>query len=99
VRLLAASVTHNPVPAGRDGIKCARRVVRPIEHVDADRVHVICVGAQRGQLGRGIGIQRQPDAQTGIGAVVAMAIMERLDGMADRVAIDEVDQYRPAFAH
>jgi hypothetical protein len=25
--------------------------------------------------------------------------MERLDGMADRVAIDEVDQYRPAFAH
>ena len=39
------------------------------------------------------------DAQTGIGTVVAMAIMERLDGMADRVAIDEVDQYRPAFAH
>jgi hypothetical protein len=28
-----------------------------------------------------------------------MAIMERLDGMADRVAIHEVDQYRPAFAH
>jgi hypothetical protein len=99
VRLLAASVAHNPVPAGRDGIKCAHRAAGPIEHVDAHRVDVIYVGAQRGQLGRGIGIQRQPDAQTGIGTVVAMAIMERLDGMADRVAIDEVDQYRPAFAH
>jgi len=99
MRLLAASITHNPVPAGRDGSKCARRVVGPIGHVDADRIDVIYVGTQRGQLSRGIGVQRQPDAQTGIGAVVAMAIMERLDGMADRVAIDEVDQHRPAFAH
>ena len=62
-----------------------------VSGADADRVDVIDVGAQSGQFGRGIGIQRQPDPQTGIGTVVAMAIMERLDEVADRVAVDEVD--------
>src|SRR4029077_20047735 len=32
VRLLASSVTHHPIPAGRYDIKRARRVVRPVEH-------------------------------------------------------------------
>ena len=92
--LAAAGVIDHPVPAGRDCLEPADRRLR-VEYVQAHRIRRLDERAQAGQLEGAAGVEHDGDGDLRAGPVVAVAVVQRLDDMANRVAVDEVDQQPP----
>jgi hypothetical protein len=57
-----------------------------------DRVGRLDERAEAAEVGRAPAVQDQAHAQARVGAVIAEAVPQRLDGVADRVRVPEVDQ-------
>jgi hypothetical protein len=57
-----------------------------------DRVGRLDERAQAAELGGRPGVQDQADPRLRVGAVVAEAVAQRLDGVPDRMRVPEIDQ-------
>ena len=60
-----------------------------------DRVRALDERAEARQLDGGRGVQRDRDLELGGGDVMTVRVVQRLDRVADRVGVEEVDE-RPA---
>jgi hypothetical protein len=98
-RLPRAPAVDDVVPVGRDDGQSLRRISEPAQEI---RVRD-CVGSldERtavAKLGRGRAVQKQADAESRVGRVIAEAAAQRLDRMPDRMRVPEVDEQRAADA-
>jgi hypothetical protein len=90
--LVATEILDDPFPAAGNARLTRRRVRARLEQRVVDRVHVGDERAEAGEFdGRG-GVQHDGDLARGVGEMVAEAVMKRLDRVADRRGVEEVDK-------
>src|SRR5687767_4449044 len=86
--LVAATVVENPVPLPRKEAEVTVGRVRAVDEGMGNREDSVDKGAQRAQLGGGAGVQCNTDRSIWISQVVAEPVVERLDGVTNRVRIE-----------
>jgi hypothetical protein len=90
--LVAAEVVDHPVPISRERLKSRRGVGERLHERALDRVDGIDERTQRRQLMGAGSVQRDRHGTVRVRAVMAEAVVQRLDGMPDRLRIEEVHQ-------
>lgn len=95
-RLSAAPVTHHPLPVPRNCGVCQRdlRVGGVVGEGMGDGVRSPDERAETGELCRGVLVEDDADLEVRVAPVIAEAVPEGFHGVADRLAVEKVDEHR-----